>query len=335
MAVKLVYHSASKNLLILAGYEGGFTTVHILPQNHADSAVDLAQLVYLSQPHTQPILSLDISPDTEVFFTSSADAIIAAHRIPDLPVNNLDGHNASSHEGEGQEESYSKIDHDDQTLGTSQKHESLRTPKLDLAPSIATQDVDSVDSLDFSKKPVPSNPTISSLSFSKTPIPSPNTKTPQPGGLSSLLSSTNLAHNGSNPPPSALPPVTLQAAYKTTNTKHAGQQSLRVRSDGRLLVTGGWDKRIRVYSSKSLKEVAVLKWHKEGVYAVAFSEILSEDDLKRQDSQVSSEHNESTDLVKRETGLGRLQRQREEQMQLKHWVAAGAKDGKVSLWEVF
>jgi hypothetical protein len=34
-------------------------------------------------------------------------------------------------------------------------------------------------------------------------------------------------------------------------------------------------------------------------------------------------------------GLGKLQKQREETMQLKHWIVAGAKDGKVSLWEVF
>jgi hypothetical protein len=40
-------------------------------------------------------------------------------------------------------------------------------------------------------------------------------------------------------------------------------------------------------------------------------------------------------VARKETGLGKLQRQREEVMQCKHWVVAGAKDGKVSLWEVF
>ena len=40
-------------------------------------------------------------------------------------------------------------------------------------------------------------------------------------------------------------------------------------------------------------------------------------------------------MAKRETGLSKLQRQREEKMQVKHWVAAGAKDGKISLWELF
>ena len=96
-------------------------------------------------------------------------------------------------------------------------------------------------------------------------------------------------------------------------------------------MTGGWDTRIRIYSTNSLKEVAVLKWHKEGVYAVGFGEILDAQDLRRE-KEVKDDGEE---IVKRETGLGRLQRQREEQMQLKHWVVAGAKDGKVSLWEVF
>ena len=87
---------------------------------------------------------------------------------------------------------------------------------------------------------------------------------------------------------------------------------------------------MRVYSTKTLKEVAVLKWHKEGVYAVDFGEILEAENLREKG------HGEEKDvMMKRETGLGKLQRQREQQMQLKHWVVAGAKDGKVSLWEVF
>jgi hypothetical protein len=37
----------------------------------------------------------------------------------------------------------------------------------------------------------------------------------------------------------------------------------------------------------------------------------------------------------KETGLGKVQRRREVKGQLGHWVVAGAKDGKVSLWEIF
>jgi hypothetical protein len=158
--------------------------------------------------------------------------------------------------------------------------------------------------------------------------------------------------------------VTVQPPHKITDTKHAGQQSLRVRSDGRLLVTGGWDARIRIYSAKTLKEVAVLKWHKEGVYAVGFSKILKpevshtakeeslsgsvtrtsnpryERERKLEESSDSSEKTDETmgktsEIMRKERPRERLDRLREAKTMLTHWVAAGAKDGKVSLWEVF
>ena len=80
---------------------------------------------------------------------------------------------------------------------------------------------------------------------------------------------------------------------KTIQTKHAGQQSLSVRSDAKIFATAGWDGRARVYSTKSMKELAVLKWHKEGCYALAFAEI--------HDGKTHHEHEaQSTEIIKRE-----------------------------------
>ncbi|BFZ63389.1 Guanine nucleotide binding protein (G protein), beta polypeptide 1-like [Saitoella coloradoensis] len=89
------------------------------------------------------------------------------------------------------------------------------------------------------------------------------------------------------------------------DTGHSGLQALDIRDDGEIFATGGWDGKIRVWrwrpqepSSKKTeqaKQLAVLKWHKESIYAVAFGR----------------------------DGQGR------------NWVAAGSKDGKVSLWEVY
>lgn len=109
---------------------------------------------------------------------------------------------------------------------------------------------------------------------------------------------------------------------KEVQTGHAGQQSLHVRSDGRILATAGWDGRVRVYSSKTLKEVAVLKWHKDGVYAAAFAPILHED----QDSEAGNAVTQTQ---------GRVAAAREQKTRSTHWLAAGAKDGKVSLWDMF
>jgi len=111
---------------------------------------------------------------------------------------------------------------------------------------------------------------------------------------------------------------------KVLQTKHAGQQSLSVRGDGKIFGTAGWDGRVRVYAAKGMKEVAVLKWHKEGCYATAFAEIL-EDKLE------ASPNGDGT-VARRELTVAQ---QRAFKSQSTHWLAAGSKDGKVSLWDIY
>ncbi|KAF3189479.1 ASTRA complex subunit [Orbilia oligospora] len=103
------------------------------------------------------------------------------------------------------------------------------------------------------------------------------------------------------------------------NTHHAGQQSLSLRSDGRLFATAGWDSRIRVYTTRNMKEVAVLKWHREGCYAVTFAKIF----------------NESKEAVQINDTILTVSQQRENRNRQAHMLAAGSKDGRVSLWEIF
>jgi WD40 repeat protein len=287
MAVKLLRHPVSQTVLVLSGYEGGLTAIHQLPCA-SNSSVRPAQLIYLSQPHTQPILSLDASPDARIYFTSSADAVVAGHHIPELTpvIDELDGESM-------QDEDSIKVG-----KGAGPATGSITRGESAAQETVAKQDI-----------------------LISTTIPSS-------AGLSSLLSSTPAQTELRSSAPQRFPPATILSPYKTLNTKHAGQQSLRVRSDGRLFVTGGWDSRIRIYSARTLKEVAVLKWHKEGIYAVDFAQVLETGDLRSEDEIGRM-------AMTKETGLGRLQKQREETMQCKHWVAAGAKDGKISLWEVF
>jgi hypothetical protein len=309
MAVKLIRPSASKTVLVLSGYEAGVTAVHQLPIGDHPS-VQPAHLVYVSRPHTQPILSLDMCLYATTYFTSSADAVIAAHRIPELPA------------------AAGGIENGATQNGTCSNPSTVLTPTSGLGTEVEESAQNGLFlSVDSSKnKDTVLESQASPPLFSKRPINTSQTTT-TPAGLSSLLSSA--LQPLSNPPPPTPRQITIQTAHKTLNTKHAGQQSLRVRSDGRILVTGGWDSRIRIYSSKTLKEVAVLKWHKEGVYAVDFAQVLNPGSLGIEDQQGQP------DMAVTSTSLGKLQRQREEQMQLKHWVVAGAKDGKVSLWEVF
>jgi WD40 repeat protein len=136
---------------------------------------------------------------------------------------------------------------------------------------------------------------------------------------------------------------------KTSQTKHSGQQSLSVRSDGKIFATGGWDGRVRVYSAKSLKELAVLKWHKDGVYGVSFADIQSPplEEASKDKPAAQMEHavgNGSEESTVRlslanqsvtSTGGSIARRKREDKARAIHWLAAGSKDGKVSLWEVY
>ncbi|KAL4872553.1 hypothetical protein BDV12DRAFT_133862 [Aspergillus spectabilis] len=135
---------------------------------------------------------------------------------------------------------------------------------------------------------------------------------------------------------------------KTVNTKHAGQQGLRVRSDGKIFATAGWDSRVRVYSCKTMKELAVLKWHREGCYAVGFGEILgatpdvdssSTNAVTEQQGQQGKDGDEDKKRIihqaKEDFSLAQVQRQRSLKVQNTHWLVAGSKDGKISLWDIY
>ncbi|KAK2737436.1 ASTRA complex subunit [Myotisia sp. PD_48] len=138
---------------------------------------------------------------------------------------------------------------------------------------------------------------------------------------------------------------------KVLNTKHAGQQGLRIRSDEKIFVTAGWDNRIRVYSGKTMNELAVLKWHKEGCYAIAIATMYNSDDLvpelthfqdetdKLAASQEPSESTSSESMVPRpgleNRSLAAIKQKRSMKAQLTHWIAAGSKDGKISLWDIY
>ncbi|KAG0652537.1 ASTRA-associated 1 [Hyphodiscus hymeniophilus] len=206
MAVSIFHHPLTIQLTVIAGYESGHTIVSRLSPSHG------WQCIYTAQPHSQPILSLDVSVSNGFYLTSSADAIIAKHPIPVIV-------------------------------------ETLR-------PAIET-----------------------------------------------------------------LP-------LKTQQTKHSGQQSLRIRSDGRIFATAGWDSKVRVYATKSMKELAVLKWHKEGCYCLAFAHV------KEDSSEGQEKADSSTDLVKRPKEMT-VKQERLWKAKTMHWLAVGSKDAKVSLWDIY
>ncbi|KAF8421658.1 WD40-repeat-containing domain protein [Tirmania nivea] len=148
--------------------------------------------------------------------------------------------------------------------------------------------------------------------------------------FSSSADSVIAKHYIPHPPTHDTSPEAAVKPPKTLTTHHTGQQSLVIRSDGKILATSGWDGKVRIYSTKSLKELAVLKWHKGGCYAVDFGYVAEAEGAIGGDSA-------DMQLQKRETTVASMtvSAAREKREQERHWVAAGGKDGKVTLWEVY
>lgn len=234
MAVN-IFVSAPGDLNVISAYEDGHVMafLHKGPIEPADFEISSINSnpwkwgkVYTTRPHSQPVLSLDVSPQNDYFMTSSADALIVKHPILDTG----------------------------------------------------------------SKGYVPAAP------------------------------------------------VTDNSPLKAANTKHCGQQGLQIRSDGKVFATAGWDSRVRVYSVKTMKELAVLKWHKDGCYAVAFGEVHI---FIQSSGQPSGSE---TNIVEVDNGqvarnqdfsLAAVHDQRNRKVQQTHWLAAGSKDGKISLWDIY
>ncbi|CDM30858.1 hypothetical protein DTO013E5_496 [Penicillium roqueforti] len=134
-----------------------------------------------------------------------------------------------------------------------------------------------------------------------------------------------------------------ESPLKIVNTKHSGQQGLQIRSDGKVFATAGWDGRIRVYSAKTMKELAVLKWHKDGCYSVAFGDTESTSSLMSSSPESARQEPRDTDqgaagqtvIDVRDYSLATVQQQRNQKVQETHWLAAGSKDGKISLWDIY
>nr|POE51797.1 astra-associated protein 1 [Quercus suber] len=84
-------------------------------------------------------------------------------------------------------------------------------------------------------------------------------------------------------------------------------------------------------NGRAFRELAVLKWHKEGMYATAFADVHVEDSGVLEDEK-STQSTEGVVVKKRPLTVVE---QRVAKTQSTHWLAAGSKDGKISLWDIY
>ncbi|KXJ89162.1 WD40-repeat-containing domain protein [Microdochium bolleyi] len=252
MAMALLMIDGALNLIV--GYENGMTVV---TRQLLHGSWDVT---YNVQKHSQPILSLDVSPSHDYFLTSGADALIVKHPIPGWkPSTNQNNVTPNARLG-----------------GDPDQFKETGTSKLNS------------------------------------------------GG--SLLSTALHAQKASSSSQTAPAVEKVTAPLKVLNTKHSGQQSLRIRSDGKIFATAGWDSKVRVYSGKTMAELAVLKWHDVGCYATAFASVM-DTAVGTSSASVVAEATTTEVLSVKER---RIKHAKET-----HWLAAGSKDGKISLWDIY
>ncbi|KAL2152970.1 hypothetical protein VTH82DRAFT_4125 [Thermothelomyces myriococcoides] len=342
MVMALAIFYLGQDLTLVAGYENGKAIVAQVA-DHGDWSV-----MYQASCHSQPVLSLDVSPSKDFFLTSSADAIIAKHPLP-------------SHQ---------------------QATQKLSSPQPDTTtPMVLPPTSDNNNPPNLTPNSCPSttagkrggNPSKSLLTAALSGAGQPSPPPPPSSAASTITPQPRDATTTAAAP--------AEKPLKTVNTKHAGQQSLRIRSDGRVFATAGWDARVRVYSTKTLAEVAVLKWHAAGCYATAFASLDNnpaagpEEEKKGMtpaghggDGKSAAGSPQRRLLEGKEPNDGHgggggggggdggggtddegskelvavpklvemtVRDKRVHQARTAHWLAAGSKDGKVSLWDVF
>ncbi|KAI1634096.1 WD40-repeat-containing domain protein [Biscogniauxia mediterranea] len=255
-------------------------------------------VVYRAQAHSQPILSLGVAPGArDYFLTSGADAVVAKHPVPPAQDDDDNGSGAKPAAVAGEE------------------------------PAAVAGEEPAAESS------------------------ASTTGRPNPSLLSAALSSTSTSTSASTSRPAKRTAAPVEAAaqpLQILNTKHAGQQGLKIRSDGRVFATAGWDAKVRVYSCRTLAELAVLKWHGVGCYAVAFAAVSTpagadmdagkgrnEEDREGEEAK---EKGASTTTAVVPSGLSGQLSVKERRIRMAkeaHWLAAGSKDGKISLWDVY
>lgn len=200
---------------------------------------------------------------------------------------------------------------------------------LDVHPNLEYFLTSAADAI-IAKHPVPLEPQVLATMKKPTPSTSQRPSAASQSGLSAAFASMSNDSSAGFETKSQQP---WTDPIKLVNTKHSGQQGLSIRSDGRIFATAGWDTNIRVYSTKTLKEMAVLQWHKVGVYAVALAKL--QPNTIAEDNTVDGADAENDTCLTTHQATMTVKERRVDKARATHWIAAGAKDGKVTLWDIY
>ncbi|KAF9353106.1 ASTRA complex subunit [Mortierella sp. AD094] len=149
-------------------------------------------------------------------------------------------------------------------------------------------------------------------------------------------------------------PEVLKEALKSN-----GIADIKIRSDNKIIGLAGWDGRIRIFSAKALKPLAVLKHHREGLYCLGFAQIRGLDQSANAEGaaaddqnkvETGTEKNSASALRGVDDGDGSDKDSEDEsdedsdseyiledrlKWSRRHWIAVGGKENRISLWEIY
>ncbi|KAI0084045.1 WD40 repeat-like protein [Irpex rosettiformis] len=102
-------------------------------------------------------------------------------------------------------------------------------------------------------------------------------------------------------------------------TKYPGNASIAIRDDGRVCAIGGWDGKVRLFSTKTLKPLGTLGYHKKSAQAVSFARSFGTEIVENAPTDVEDSEDEMSEAEKAER---------------RRWLAVGSQDSRVSLWSL-
>ncbi|KAL1949317.1 hypothetical protein VTO73DRAFT_8198 [Trametes versicolor] len=108
----------------------------------------------------------------------------------------------------------------------------------------------------------------------------------------------------------------VQQACTAFKTKHPGNGSVAIKDDGRICAVGGWDGRVRLYSTKSFKPLGTLGYHKKNCQSIAFARAQPAPAVDAGDEVSDDEMTE------------------QEKTDRTRWLVSGGQDSRVAIWSL-
>lgn len=114
------------------------------------------------------------------------------------------------------------------------------------------------------------------------------------------------------------------STIKSWSIGHIGHASLAISANERVLAVGGWDGKVRLFSSATGKPLGELAYHRDTVHSLCFANAraVTPDEQEQESTIELGDGDEAADSDEEEDGAPPRDR----------WLVSGGKDRRVALW---